>query len=371
MPQRSNAKIPPRSRPGLITTAGQIGRELAKQTVTPPMKPNCHSPSGSGAWARINSNTNEAVVLDVAHAPLIQGGLENIKFVNASAANASAVGMRLNACQRCTFKNLEFHNFDSVVGIFIRPTVVFDNAAAGIYGRDYHNCVFNELSNILVFRCSIGMVLRGGPSSAITTNVVTLNNYYNLCFREVTVEGVRSDWFHDNDHFFNLFVNLVTNGAVAVHLSPIDPTNYIGVSAHHFYSLTIVRDNSINPIGLYGVAMNNAPGCIFVGLASDNQWDGNYFYNPLNVEVYVWASWMHFLTSDASAGTLQNRLASITQHTMSRQSGAATVGSGVTSLAVVFPNRMYVAPVNGKGEIRLTPYSEPWRALLGGFFNDH
>ncbi|ODM75018.1 hypothetical protein [Bradyrhizobium elkanii] len=152
--------------------------------------------------------------------------------------------MRLNACQRCTFKNLEFHNFDSVVGIFIRPTVD-------------------------------------------------------------------------------------------------------------------------------GVAMNNAPGCIFVGLASDNQWDGNYFYNPLNVEVYVWASWMHFLTSDASAGTLQNRLASITQHTMSRQSGAATVGSGVTSMAVVFPNRMYVAPVNGKGEIRLTPYSEPWRALLSGFFNDH
>jgi hypothetical protein len=310
---------------------------------------------GSGAWARVNSNTNIAVLLDLAHAPLIQGGLANIKFVNASAANASAVGMKLDACQRCVFENLEFYNYDAGIGIFIQPTIVYNGTDAGNYGQDYHNFVFNELTNIMVSKCNIGMVLRGGPSPAVTTNVITLNNYHNLCFRNVTAEGLRCDWYNDNDHFYNLFVNLVTNGAVGVHLSPTDNTNWIGVAAHHFYSLTIVRDNGINPTGVYGIAMFNAPGCLFLAVGSDNQWDGTYFYNPLNVETYILSSWMHFPTSDTSANTLTNRLADITQSTMTRQCNTVTAVGGTTSTVVTFPQRMYRAPSPGFGEVRLIP----------------
>jgi hypothetical protein len=162
---------------------------------------------GSGAWSRVNSNGNIAVLLDVAHAPLIRGGLSNIQFVHANPANANAIGLSLDACQRCTFKDLDFFNYDAGIFALIQPTVVYSAPNAAIYGQDYHNFVFNDVSNIMVSACRIGVVFRGGPTSAVTTNVVTLNNYHNLCLRNVTAEGVRSDWLHDNDHFYNLFVN--------------------------------------------------------------------------------------------------------------------------------------------------------------------
>jgi hypothetical protein len=68
---------------------------------------------------------------------------------------------------------------------------------------------------------------------------------------------------------------------------------------------------------------------------------------------------MHLPAADAAISTTTNRLAQIANHTLTRQSGSVTVGSGVTSAVVTFPQTMYQAPVVGKGECRITPYSDP------------
>ena len=319
---------------------------------------------GSAAWARINSNTNIAVMLSQANAPLIQGGLEKIKFVNASATNANARGMQLDACQRCTFKDLDFFNYDAGTFAMISPTVVYNAGNAAIYGQDYQNFVFNLFENIMVAKCAFGIVFRGGGQtwSATVTNVITQNVYRNLCFRQVTTTGIYSDFWHDNDHFYDTFIEIVADQAAAILLSANDPTAYRGVSAHHFFGTTIVRDSTVTWTQMYGVALKNASGCLFVGLGSDTTWQvaGEFFSNPLPVETYVLSSYMHFPSAYDTTGDQQsNRLANITQNTLTRQSASVTVTNGLTSLAVTFPKPLYIAPVAGKGEIRLTPLMDP------------
>jgi len=319
---------------------------------------------GSGAWTRINVNTNVAVALSQANAPLIHGGLENIKFFNASPTNANAVGLQLDACQRCTFKDLDFFNYDAGTFAMISPTVVYNSGNAAIYGQDYQNFVFNTFENIMVSKCSFGMVFRGGGQTwnATVTNVVTQNVYRNVCLRQVTSTGIYSDFWHDNDHFYDTFIEIVADRAAAILLSANDPTAYRGVSAHHFFGTTIVRDPTVTWTQMYGVALKNASGCLFVGLGSDTTWQvaGEFFSNPIPVEAHVLSSYMHFPSAYDTTGDQQsNRLANITQNTLTRQSASVTVTNGLTSLVVTFPKPLYIAPVAGKGEIRLTPLMDP------------
>lgn len=307
---------------------------------------------GTSGAARLNSHTSVAYEVSTANAPLQHGGISGVAFINSDDTDVNAIAIKLDACQHCVFEHVYAEGYDAGTVVRIQPQILQANLPAGLDGlaSEGMNFIFNKFDQFLVTKCKLGFIIGGGASAGPITNVVTANEYHGITLRSVTDKGIASLWWHDNDRFYDWHINITADNAACVVLGVgASGSENVGVSAHHFYGLTMVRDPGVSWTACYGLALTNTPGCL-VTVGSDLNWPvpGLFIYNPYNVEVDVRGSYLHPTFADDDYGDTtpadENRLGHISQSTLTEQFGNITVPAGEIGVAVDMPFKMFKAP---------------------------
>lgn len=301
---------------------------------------------------RIVVDSANAIEISAAagNVPLRNTRMAGFHFVNGRGKDyAQSIGFKADAHRNCVFEDFYFSSYDSSTIAVINPVVSM--AANPKAKPEAQNVLFNKYSHWYVDLCRVGLDIYGGAAPGPVTNLITHNLWEDLTFRWVSLYGINSRRWHDNDQFTNIFIGLNANGAAAVRLSE-HATDYVGVSAHHFDGLTLVRDNSVSYTSLYGIVLYNAPRMVFANVRSDNGWPvpGNYIQNFLGVQMKFSSSFAH-----ADWGELDPsaNMVDVTNISASEKSGQVTATAGSTSLAVSF--QLWNTPT----EYGVTPLANP------------